>query len=86
MNCSYVLATDAFMYLPQSRALWKLIHCKHRQIHILLAAVQALRHLYVVATEPRCVEAIDVDSRQSVYVPLSVSTDATTNHTAEQVP
>ena len=33
---------------------------------------QAFRHLYVLATEPRYVEAIDVYSRASVYVPLSV--------------
>ena len=52
---------------------------------MLIAELQALRHLYVLATEPRCVEAIDVDSRQSVYVPLSVSTDATSSHTAQQV-
>lgn len=35
--------------------------------------LQAFRHLYVLATEPRYVEAIDVDSRASVYVPLSVT-------------
>lgn len=37
------------------------------------AVLQAFRHLYVLATEPRFVEAIDVDSRASVYVPLKVS-------------
>ena len=35
--------------------------------------LQAFRHLYVLATEPRFVEAIDVDSRASVYVPLTVT-------------
>ena len=34
---------------------------------------QAFRHLYVLASEPRYVEAIDVDSRASVHVPLSVT-------------
>ncbi|KAK9828929.1 hypothetical protein WJX72_002853 [[Myrmecia] bisecta] len=37
--------------------------------------LQAFRHLYVLATEARCVEAIDVDTRQSVYVPLKISLD-----------
>lgn len=38
-----------------------------------LHVLQAFRHLYVLATEPRYVEAIDVDSRASVCVPLSVT-------------
>eukprot|EP00887_Chlorella_sp_A99_P005912 scaffold29.g5912.t1 len=33
---------------------------------------QAFRHLYVLAAEPRSIDAIDVDTRQPVYVPLSV--------------
>ena len=37
------------------------------------SVLQAFRHLYVLATEPRFVEAIDVDSRASVSVPLKVS-------------
>ena len=39
-----------------------------------MLALQAFRHLYVLATQPRFVEAIDVDSRASVYVPLSITT------------
>ncbi|KAL3162204.1 hypothetical protein ABBQ32_009910 [Trebouxia sp. C0010 RCD-2024] len=35
--------------------------------------LQAFRHLYVLAAEPRFVEAIDVDSHASVYVPLTVT-------------
>lgn len=34
--------------------------------------LQALRHLYVLATEPRCVQAVDVDTWQSVYCPIEV--------------
>ena len=34
--------------------------------------LQALRHLYVLATEPRCVEAVDVDTWQSVYCPIKI--------------
>ena len=37
---------------------------------------QAFRHLYVLATEPRCVEATDVASRRSAYVPLRIHLDA----------
>ena len=37
---------------------------------------QAFRHLYVLAAQPRCVEARDVDSKQLVYVPLGVTTCA----------
>ena len=40
-------------------------------------AMQAFRHLYVLAAEPRSVEAIDVDSRASVYVPLTISLGST---------
>lgn len=43
--------------------------CMLNVLHFL----QAFRHLYVLATEPRYVEAIEVDSRASVYVPLSVT-------------
>jgi anaphase-promoting complex subunit 1 len=34
--------------------------------------LQAFRHLYVLAVQPRCVEAIDVDTGMSCYVPLEV--------------
>lgn len=48
-------------------------------------AMQALRHLYVLATEPRCVQAIDVDSRQSVYVPLTVASHTASHDSSDQV-
>lgn len=35
--------------------------------------LQAFRHLYVLAAEARCIEAVDVDSGHSALVPLSVS-------------
>ena len=35
--------------------------------------MQAFRHLYVLAAESRSIEAIDVDSRASVFVPLTVT-------------
>ncbi|KAK9819157.1 hypothetical protein WJX81_007920 [Elliptochloris bilobata] len=38
--------------------------------------LQAFRHLYVLAAEPRCVDAVDVDSRKSTYVPLHIHLDA----------
>ncbi|CAN0415458.1 unnamed protein product, partial [Phaeothamnion confervicola] len=34
--------------------------------------LQALRHLYVLAVEFRGIETIDVDTRESVYVPIEV--------------
>jgi len=34
--------------------------------------LQAFRHLYVLAAEPRCITAIDVDTRLPVYVPLKI--------------
>ena len=34
---------------------------------------QAFRHLYVLASEPRGVQAIDVDTKQSVYVPIRIT-------------
>lgn len=36
---------------------------------------QVFRHLYVLAAQPRCVEAVDVDSHQLVYVPLDITLD-----------
>ena len=60
------------------------IACDYRCIDT-CCALQALRHLYVLATESRCVEAIDVDSRQSVYVPLTVNTDMASGGAAQQV-
>ena len=37
------------------------------------SAPQAFRHLYVLATEPRCIEAIDVETHEAVYVPIKVT-------------
>jgi len=36
------------------------------------ALAQAFRHLYVLASEPRCIDAIDVHTHESVYVPLTI--------------
>jgi len=38
--------------------------------------LQAFRHLYVMAAEPRCVTAIDIDTRSPVYVPLEIQLKA----------
>lgn len=35
--------------------------------------LQAFRHLYVLAAEPRCLEALDVHSRRQVVVPLAAA-------------
>lgn len=35
--------------------------------------VQAFRHLYVLAAEPRCLQAVDVHSRRQVVVPLEIA-------------
>ncbi|KAL4443950.1 hypothetical protein ABPG75_011687 [Micractinium tetrahymenae] len=35
--------------------------------------LQAFRHLYVLAAQPLSVDAIDVDTKQAVYVPLDIS-------------
>jgi len=49
--------------------------CKYVYACVCMCA-QAFRHLYVLAAQPRCVEARDVDSKQLVYVPLGVTTCA----------
>ncbi|KAL6755304.1 hypothetical protein V8C86DRAFT_3027443 [Haematococcus lacustris] len=54
------LLVSLFPHLPSSTT----DHQRH---------LQALRHMYVLATEPRCIEAMDVDSKQLVYVPLEVA-------------
>lgn len=43
---------------------------------------QAFRHLYVLATEARWVQTVDVDTNLPVYVPLEI-TIAETEHHAE---
>ena len=35
--------------------------------------LQALRHLYVLAAEPRCIETFDVDTMRPCYTPLKIS-------------
>lgn len=42
--------------------------------------LQAFRHLYVLATEARYVQAVDVDTGRDVYVPLEITIRETTNH------
>ncbi len=37
--------------------------------------LQAFRHLYVLAQEPRCVQAVDVDTAQLVYAPIAIEVD-----------
>lgn len=44
--------------------------------------IQAFRHLYVLATEARCVQTVDVDTGLPVYCPLEVTTRET-EHYAE---
>ncbi|KAK9863020.1 hypothetical protein WJX84_009707 [Apatococcus fuscideae] len=39
--------------------------------------LQAFRHLYALAAEPRCLEAVDVDTRQPVSVPVRITLDPT---------
>lgn len=39
----------------------------------LTRVLQAFRHLYVLATEDRCVESVDVDTNQPVFVPLEIT-------------
>ena len=41
-------------------------------VGLTLACLQAFRHLYVLATEPRCLAAVDVHTRQPVFAPVSV--------------
>ncbi|KZT04675.1 uncharacterized protein LAESUDRAFT_657451 [Laetiporus sulphureus 93-53] len=36
--------------------------------------LQALRHLWVLATEPRCLIARDVDTKEVVYIPVKIKT------------
>ncbi|KAI5082088.1 hypothetical protein GOP47_0001831 [Adiantum capillus-veneris] len=42
--------------------------------------LQAFRHLYVLATESRCIETIDVDTGLPVYVPLEVTLQESASH------
>jgi anaphase-promoting complex subunit 1 len=35
--------------------------------------LQALRHLYVLATEPRCLIARDVDTHAACYIPIEMT-------------
>lgn len=42
--------------------------------------LQAFRHLYVLATEARWVQTVDVDTGLPVYAPLEVTIKETENH------
>ena len=42
-----------------------------------LCGIQAFRHLYALAAEPRCLEAVDADTRQPVSVPVRITLDPT---------
>ncbi|KAK9683476.1 hypothetical protein RND81_10G143700 [Saponaria officinalis] len=42
--------------------------------------LQAYRHLYVLATEPRWIQTVDVDTGLPVYAPLEVTTKETRHH------
>ncbi|KMZ75837.1 hypothetical protein ZOSMA_10G01050 [Zostera marina] len=44
--------------------------------------LQAFRHLYVIATESRMLQTIDVDTGLTVYAPLQITTSET-QHYAE---
>lgn len=44
------------------------------------ASLQAFRHLYVLATEARWVQTVDVDTGLPVYVPLEVTIKETENY------
>ena len=46
--------------------------------------LQAFRHLYVLATEARCVDAVDVDSGHAALVPLRVALHAA-KYTDQQI-
>ncbi|KAL6068526.1 Anaphase-promoting complex subunit 1 [Balamuthia mandrillaris] len=43
------------------------LDCQDNRYHL-----QAFRHLYVLACEERCVQAVDVETRQQCYVPIRV--------------
>eukprot|EP01018_Ginkgo_biloba_P012111 Gb_37425 [translate_table: standard] len=42
--------------------------------------LQAFRHLYVLATEARCVQTVDVDTGRTVYTPLEITIRETRHH------
>ncbi|KAL4786432.1 hypothetical protein BJX76DRAFT_355159 [Aspergillus varians] len=43
--------------------------------------LQAFRHLWVLAAEPRCLVPRDLDSRRPVSIPISITTSSGDNHT-----
>lgn len=47
--------------------------------------LQAFRHLYALAVEPRVLEAVDVDTRQSCYVPLEIALYPSTDQPKDAV-
>eukprot|EP00516_Mucochytrium_quahogii_P003269 CAMPEP_0203751382 /NCGR_PEP_ID=MMETSP0098-20131031/5463_1 /ASSEMBLY_ACC=CAM_ASM_000208 /TAXON_ID=96639 /ORGANISM=" , Strain NY0313808BC1" /LENGTH=2329 /DNA_ID=CAMNT_0050641079 /DNA_START=277 /DNA_END=7263 /DNA_ORIENTATION=+ len=44
------------------------LHTSDNQYHL-----QALRHLYVLAAEQRCIEAYDIDNRSPCYLPMEIT-------------
>ncbi|KAL9268866.1 Anaphase-promoting complex subunit 1-like protein [Drosera capensis] len=42
--------------------------------------LQAYRHMYVLATEPWCIQTVDVDTGLPVYAPLEITVKETDNH------
>ncbi|EGN94861.1 hypothetical protein SERLA73DRAFT_114320 [Serpula lacrymans var. lacrymans S7.3] len=47
--------------------------------------LQALRHLWVLAVEPRCLVARDVNTREAVYLPIKVTTKEENESTTAQM-
>lgn len=47
--------------------------------------LQALRHLWVLAIEPRCLVARDVDTKEVVYLPVKIKVDDGTETAATQL-
>ena len=56
-------------------------HSQDNQYHL-----QPLRHLYVLAAEPRSFLAFDVDSGRPVFVPIEITTVTTTRRVQPQPP
>lgn len=48
--------------------------------YVRMASLQAFRHLYVLATEARWIQTVDVDTGLPVYAPLEVTTRETEHY------
>jgi len=76
--CSYLLNARLARTAPTSSSSSSSHICSTCDAPLSLSLLpQAFRHLYALAAEPRCLEALDVHSRRQVVVPLAV-----TAHTA----